>query len=260
MSEVKEKKLCVVRFEDTATKMSEYRYTDSDGKIDEFPKALSRDGYIFAGWYNDNEKVSEDTIFTENTVIVAKWEKTNSDSDNKDSENVSKGNEVGTNTTDASGDNKQYNSEFVDNNIENIIPTKNELYLIKGITYELVGSHKKSVAKVVGVKSKSLRNVNIPDVINIGGCKYKVVEIGNKAFANCKNLRKVTIGKNVKKIGNKAFFNCIKLKKIVVKSKKIKSVKSNSFRKTSRSLIVFVPKKNYATYKKILKKINVKFK
>lgn len=97
-------------------------------------------------------------------------------------------------------------------------------------------------------------------MIKIGGCKYKVVEIGNKAFANCKNLRKVTIGKNVKKIGNKAFFNCIKLKKIVVKSKKIKSVKSNSFRKTSRSLIVFVPKKNYATYKKILKKINVKFK
>ena len=148
----------------------------------------------------------------------------------------------------------------MDNNIENIIPTKNELYLIKGITYELVGSHKKSVAKVVGVKSKSLRNVNIPDVINIGGCKYKVVEIGNKAFANCKNLRKVTIGKNVKKIGNRAFFKCTKLKKIVIKSKKIKSVKSNSFRKTSRSLIVFVPKKNYATYKKILKKINVKFK
>lgn len=260
LSEVKEKKLCVVRFEDTATKMSEYRYTDSDGKIDEFPKALSRDGYIFAGWYNDNEKVSKDTVFTENTVIVAKWEKINSDSGNKDSENVSKGNEVGTNTTDASGDNKQYNSEFVDNNIENIIPTKNELYLIKGITYELVGSHKKSVAKVVGVKSHSLKNVKIPDMIKIGGCKYKVVEIGNKAFANCKNLRKVTIGKNVKKIGNRAFFKCTKLKKIVIKSKKIKSVKSNSFRKTSRSLIVFVPKKNYATYKKILKKINVKFK
>lgn len=97
-------------------------------------------------------------------------------------------------------------------------------------------------------------------MIKIGGCKYKVVEIGNNAFANCKNLRKVTIGKNVKKIGNRAFFKCTKLKKIVIKSTGLKNVKSNSFRKTPGNLIVFVPKKKYTIYKKILKNLNVKYK
>ena len=40
-----------------------------------------------------------------------------------------------------------------------------------------------------------------------------------------KKLKKVTVGKNVKKIGKKAFAKCPKLKKIVNKSKYIKKIK-----------------------------------
>ena len=63
--------------------------------------------------------------------------------------------------------------------------------------------------------------ITIPDYITIKGKKYPVISIQSNAFAKCKKLTKVVIGKNVRRIKPKAFYNCKKLKTIVIKTKKL---------------------------------------
>uniref|UniRef100_UPI000FF48914 leucine-rich repeat protein n=1 Tax=Clostridium sp. OM05-9BH TaxID=2293046 RepID=UPI000FF48914 len=77
-----------------------------------------------------------------------------------------------------------------------------------------------------------------------------------KAFANNKKLKKVTISKNITSIGKNAFAGCKKLKKITIKSTKLKSksIGKNAFKGTAKNLVINVPKKQYKTYKKFLKK------
>ena len=106
------------------------------------------------------------------------------------------------------------------------------------------------------VTKKSLTSVTIPDTVTYGGRPYKVTEISDKAFYNCKKLKSVTIGKNVKKIGSKAFYNCRNLKKITVKTKKLttKSVGAKAFGNTYKKVTVKVPASRYKTYKKLLVK------
>ena len=63
--------------------------------------------------------------------------------------------------------------------------------------------------------------ITIPDYITIKGKKYPVISIQSNAFAKCKKLTKVVIGKNIRRIKPKAFYNCKKLKTIVIKTKKL---------------------------------------
>ena len=71
------------------------------------------------------------------------------------------------------------------------------------------------------------------------------------AFAGCKNITSVTIGKNVKTIGKKAFYNCKKLKSVTVKNKaKLNKVGSKAFQKTAKKISIKLPK-NLKKNKKI---------
>ncbi len=54
-------------------------------------------------------------------------------------------------------------------------------------------------------------DVVIPQTVNYEDIDFKVVSIGNTAFAACENLKSVTISGNVKTIGNSAFARCTKL-------------------------------------------------
>lgn len=48
-------------------------YTDVNGKLIDIPKP-SKDGYDFDGWFtSDDDLVTEDTIFTENSTLIASW-------------------------------------------------------------------------------------------------------------------------------------------------------------------------------------------
>ena len=107
---------------------------------------------------------------------------------------------------------------------------------------------------VVGVNKKTLKKINIGAFVTNDGVKYKVVSIGKKAFSKLKNLKKVTIGKNVRSIGANAFYGDKKLSKIVIKAKVIKKVGKNAIKKTSKKLVITVPKKQKKAYKKLFKK------
>lgn len=58
------------------------------------------------------------------------------------------------------------------------------------------------------------------------GKKFKVTQLGNKAFKDCEKLQKVTIGKNVSGIGKKAFANCRSLKVVILTGPKQKLPKN----------------------------------
>ena len=101
--------------------------------------------------------------------------------------------------------------------------------------------------------------ITIPDYITIKGKKYPVISIQSNAFAKCKKLTKVVIGKNVRRIKPKAFYNCKKLKTIVIKTKKLtmKRVGKKAFAGIYKKAKITLPKggfskKQKAAYKKIL--------
>ncbi|MCR5202030.1 MAG: leucine-rich repeat protein [Lachnospiraceae bacterium] len=84
--------------------------------------------------------------------------------------------------------------------------------------------------------------------------KYKVTAINAKAFAKCKKLKKVTIGKNVQQIKAKAFFKVKTLKTIVIKSTVLKKVGSGAIKGIYKKAVIKCNKKKKAAYKKLFKK------
>ena len=99
------------------------------------------------------------------------------------------------------------------------------------------------------------KSVTIPAAVQYYGITYKVTSIAKNAFKNNKTMTAVTIGPNVKVIGQKAFYNCKKLKKLTIKSKKLKAGKvgSKSFAKTGIKKVK-CPKSKKKAYKKWLTK------
>lgn len=96
--------------------------------------------------------------------------------------------------------------------------------------------------KVRGVDDKTRRSVTIPASIKLNKVSYKVVGIGKNAFKGMKKLKKVTIGKNVRKIDRRAINNCKKLKTVKILSKKC-SYSVKSIRKgASKKVVIKVPK------------------
>lgn len=141
------------------------------------------------------------------------------------------------------------------------------------------------------VTAKNVKNGKcvISDSVTVFGKKYKVTEISPKAFYKSTWLKKIEIGRNIKKIGDKAFYGCKNLKSVNVKSKVLKtigknafrgcknlkqitikstkltkkSVGNNAFKGTSRKLTIKVPSKKLSVYKRYFrnagnKKVKVK--
>jgi len=120
----------------------------------------------------------------------------------------------------------------------------------EGLKYKVLTT---DTVAVVGVVNKSVKTINIPATVTGKKIVYKVTEIGNNAFKNCKKLKSVVIGKNVTKIGKKAFYNCKALKKIMVTSSKIKKAGAGCFKGINNKATIKVPKAKYKKYNKLFK-------
>ena len=141
----------------------------------------------------------------------------------------------------------------------NIQPPIGTIATIEGLQYKILGyGISGSKVECMGPTSKNIKNVTIKSTVKIDAFKYIVTEIKNGAFQNCKKLKKVTIGSNVKKIGSKAFYGCKKLKSVTIKSKKITSIKSRAFKGIYKKAKNKVPSSKKTKYKKLLKKAGVK--
>ncbi len=117
----------------------------------------------------------------------------------------------------------------------------------------VITSVKKRTAALKKMTGSKKTSYTIQSYVKIDGKKYKITKISDKAFANHKKLKKVTIGKYVSGIGKSAFSGCKKLKTITVKSKKIKSVGKNALKKTYKKLVIKVPSSKLKAYKKLFK-------
>lgn len=138
-------------------------------------------------------------------------------------------------------------------------PKKETIFKHKktGAKYKVTTSTKGSATvEYVAPAKKNAKNIVIPASVKINGVKYKVTSIEKNAFKNCKSLKSVTIGKNVKKIGKKAFYGCSNLETIIIKTTKLneKNIGKKAFAKTDKKVTVKLSKKLYKKYKKVLVK------
>lgn len=180
---------------------------------------------------------------------VNKKDDTSSSSSNEKSDDKSKKKS----DSKPNNDKKDSNSDKSSNADSNVKDNKTITY--KGYKYEIISS---SAVRLVAPTKKSIKTVNVPAKIKYSKKTYKVTEIGDSAFKNCKKLKKVTISANVKVIGKKAFYGCKKLKSVEIKSKNLKKVGKKAFDKTSKELKISVPKQKYKKYKGVLKKAGLK--
>lgn len=111
----------------------------------------------------------------------------------------------------------------------------------------------KKTVKLKNVCNKNIKKANIPDTIKYKGVTYKVTMIAPDAFKNCKQLKEVTIGKNIISIGKNCFKNCAKMKNMKIKANNLRKVGKNAIKKTNKKLRIKCKKKNIKKYKKIFK-------
>jgi hypothetical protein len=127
-----------------------------------------------------------------------------------------------------------------------------------GLKYKVARNGTKCYMQCIGPVSKSITKATIKSEIRTNGFKYPVCQIKSNAFKNCKRLKKLVIGDNIKTIGEKAFYGCKKLKSITIQSKKLAKVKSKAFKGINKYAKIKVPKSKLSKYKKLLKKAGVK--
>lgn len=139
-----------------------------------------------------------------------------------------------------------------------VVPKKGTKAKVGKYHYKVTKSAAKNgtvtLVKPVNKKSDS---VTVPKTAKINGYTFKVTAISAKAFKNSKNLKKVTIGKNVKTIGANAFSGSAKLKNVTIKSAGITKIGKNAFKNIKKNATIKVPSKKKKAYKRLLKnKIN----
>ena len=131
-------------------------------------------------------------------------------------------------------------------------------FTYKKAVYRVTKAGASGAAEAAFVKpsSKKTTGFTIPATVNYRGVNYKVTSIGAKAFKGCTSLKKVTIGKNVKKIGSQAFYKCGKLRTVVINSKNLKksSFGKNAFKGTYKKIRFTVPASKSKNYKKWIRK------
>lgn len=138
------------------------------------------------------------------------------------------------------------------------VPSTGSTKTIKGITYKVIKSDK-AKGTVSVIKHKKAAGVTIPQTIKWNTYTFRVTEISANAFSKDQKLKKVVIGKNIKKIGKNAFKGCKNLKKITIKTKSLKAgtVGKNALRGCNAKLQVKVPKGKKTLYKNLFKKAGV---
>lgn len=130
---------------------------------------------------------------------------------------------------------------------------KGKIYKSGKFRYKVLKvSKKKAEVSLVKPVPKKIKKAVILGTVKINGTKCKVTRVGEKAFANCKKLKKVVIGKNIKQIGKKAFYNTKSLSNVIIKSKSIKKVAKDSFKGTGKKVKYSFPKSKAKVYRKLI--------
>ncbi len=115
-------------------------------------------------------------------------------------------------------------------------------------------------ASCVGAKKTTYTSLVIPSTVNYKGYVFQVTKIGTSAFSSMKQLKKVTIGSNIKTISKKAFYKCTALKTIYINSTKLTSVGTYAFKSTYSKPTVYAPSAKKKSYKTKLRDASISSK
>lgn len=122
-----------------------------------------------------------------------------------------------------------------------------------GMKYQVTALGKVNYVRVVGVTGKK-SEITVPSTVTYKNVKYTISSIGEKAFKNNANIKKIILGTNITEIGKEAFAGCKKLTSIKIKSSKLTKVGSLAIKGTSSKLKIVGPKEKQAAYKKLFSK------
>ena len=137
---------------------------------------------------------------------------------------------------DGATDGKTDNSTENDNTLKNVVAGSGKNKAL----YNIVKSGK--TASFVAPQNKKATNIVIPATVKVSGVTYKVTAIEKNAFKKNKNIKSVTIGKNVKTIGKEAFSSCNKLKTVKFGSG-VTTIGDKAFYKCSALAKISLPSK-----------------
>ena len=132
--------------------------------------------------------------------------------------------------------------ERIDKCICGYLDSLSRSYIQKIIKDGNVFVNGKSVKSNYKVRVEDQIRFQIPDAVVVDGVTYQVVSVAPKAFKGNKNVKKVTLGKNVKTIGKSAFENCKNLKKITIQSTRLtkKSIGKNALKGTKQKVLPLI--------------------
>ena len=107
---------------------------------------------------------------------------------------------------------------------------------VDGIKYRVISS----TEAVVDANNKVKGDVIIPEYVTIKKKRYKVTEIENFAFYECKKIANITLPNSIRSIGSSAFDRCTALTNINI-PESVTRIKDFAFRNTSIKSIT-IPK------------------
>ena len=217
----------------------------NDAKLTTLP-VISREGYVFDGWYTPNNILAYAGMsVTNDMILTAHWTKQIQKTDDNKNQVV---------------DDKKYELDYdADDEIDDdTLMVGDELETDQAI-YTITETEGGYCVEYSELFDDDLKSTYIPDTVAIDGIVYRVTSIGEKAFYKNTSLKNIVIGSNVEKIDTKAFYGCTSLNSIVINSTKLASGKigANAFKKINKNVRVYVLASKYKTYKKILKKAGI---
>lgn len=113
---------------------------------------------------------------------------------------------------------------------------------------------------VSGIVNDRATTVYIPKKIKYKGKEMTVTSIEEDSFSYLDRLRKVVIAADITYIGNDAFKEANRLGRLIIKASGLKKTGKNIFKDVSERLIIEVPKKSLASYRKLFKNKGMKIK
>ena len=126
------------------------------------------------------------------------------------------------------------------------------------LSYKIVNKASNLIKMLKSVTTS--KKLIIPASITQNGNTFNVSELDNKAFKGNKQLRRVTIGKNVTKIGKECFAGCSNLTVIEFKGTKITSIGKYAFKGINTKVKIKVPAKMSKDERTKLKRMLIKAK
>ena len=95
--------------------------------------------------------------------------------------------------------------------------------------YQVTMTGEEPEVSFTGTTDKEMTKIMVPDTVSVDGITYIVTSVSKEAFKNNRNLKSVTIGKNVEIIEESAFYGCSSLTKVVFRSHEIERIGDNAF-------------------------------